>query len=97
MEAYLRLQKEFHDFLDLPELKVIPLFYNFIIMSSFKKCFSENSRTIYDLMASHGSTDDIIYFAKTMRGKENQSFTTLHGTSYLHVHCTCACTCTNDY
>lgn len=52
MEAYLRLQKEFHDFLDRPELK---------------QCFSDNSRTIYDLMASHGSTDDIIYFAKTMR------------------------------
>jgi hypothetical protein len=52
INGYLKLQEEFHNFLET---------------SYLKECFEDNSKTIYDLMSSHGATDDVIYFAKLMK------------------------------
>ncbi|XP_065901474.1 vacuolar protein sorting-associated protein 18 homolog [Dysidea avara] len=50
-----RLQREFHDMLRKDMLK---------------ECLELNCRTIYDLMASHGCVEDMVFFAGLMRDHE---------------------------
>ncbi|XP_062858441.1 vacuolar protein sorting-associated protein 18 homolog isoform X3 [Trichomycterus rosablanca] len=45
-------------------------FRSFLCKAKFKECFYNNRSTIYDLLASHGNVDDMVYFAVIMQDYE---------------------------
>ncbi|XP_048829852.1 vacuolar protein sorting-associated protein 18 homolog [Brienomyrus brachyistius] len=45
-------------------------FRSFIANPKYKDCFYNNRGTIYDLLASHGNVDDMVYFAVIMQDYE---------------------------
>ncbi|XP_026855194.2 vacuolar protein sorting-associated protein 18 homolog [Electrophorus electricus] len=45
-------------------------FRNFLGNTRFKECFFNNRSTIYDLLASHGNVEDMVYFSVIMQDYE---------------------------
>ncbi|KAJ8269898.1 hypothetical protein GJAV_G00108020 [Gymnothorax javanicus] len=45
-------------------------FHDFLGSSRHKECFYNNRSTIYDLLASHGNVDDMVYFSVIMQDYE---------------------------
>ncbi|KAK2864365.1 hypothetical protein Q7C36_003519 [Tachysurus vachellii] len=45
-------------------------FRRFLCSSKHKECFYNNRSTIYDLLASHGNVDDMVYFSVIMQDYE---------------------------
>ena len=34
-----------------------------------QECLEANSKTVYDLLSSHGAIEDVVFFAMLMKGK----------------------------
>ncbi|XP_076873703.1 vacuolar protein sorting-associated protein 18 homolog [Brachyhypopomus gauderio] len=45
-------------------------FRSFLCSTRFKECFFNNRSTIYDLLASHGNVEDMVYFSVIMQDYE---------------------------
>ena len=41
------------------------------VYQNVQECLEANSKTVYDLLSSHGAVDDVVFFAMLMKGTCN--------------------------
>jgi hypothetical protein len=49
--------------------KMTQEFHNFLETKSLRECLDANSKTMYDLLSSHGAVEDVVFFATLMEGE----------------------------
>ena len=87
-DGHAKMAKEFHSFLEIKSLRVghmilqpchVILMYMYIYTYMYmcvyfllQECLDANSKTMYDLLSSHGAVEDVVFFATLMEGEGTQ-------------------------
>ena len=74
--GHAKMTQEFHIFLESKSLRVghvthIKSCDSHMVYFPMQECLEANSKTVYDLLSSHGAVEDMVFFAMLMKGGEH--------------------------
>lgn len=76
-DGHAKMTQEFHTFLETKSLRVRHMTLTSIcdnclicvLVFYWQECLDANSKTVYDLLSSHGAVEDVVFFAMLMKGE----------------------------